>query len=77
MTPTLESIAEQDLKQAIAYADSLDPLFEAILNPKPRFDAAADRREDGMNDARIFRPNRSAHAETRINHALLSLLPIV
>ena len=36
MTPTLESIAEQDLKQAIAYADSLQPLFDAILKqPKP------------------------------------------
>ena len=41
-----------ELNQAIAYADSLNPLLDAILNPKPRFDAAADRREDGLNEAR-------------------------
>ena len=32
MNSTLETIAEQDLKQAIAYADSLQPLFDAICN---------------------------------------------
>ena len=33
MTPTLESIAERDMKQAIAYADSLNPLLEQIFLP--------------------------------------------
>ena len=63
MTPTLESIAERDMKQAIAYADPLNPLLERIFAPasaddkrvkaaKKCLNAAADRREDGMNDAR-------------------------
>ena len=40
------------MKLAIAYADSMNPLLEAILNPKLRFDSAADRREDGLAEAK-------------------------
>ena len=46
MTPTLATKIETD--QAAAFA----PLLEQIFAPKPRFDAAADRREDALNDAR-------------------------
>lgn len=43
---------DHEMKLAVAYADSLNPLLESILNPKPRFDVASDRREDGLAEAK-------------------------
>ena len=51
-----------ELDQAIAYADSLEPLLKAILQPVPRFNPAEDRRQDGLAEAReVIEEQKDAH----------------